>query len=268
MKLIDEIFQINIPDDIQEIFSLRGYTSVITGGASGFGEAIAIGLARFGSNIVLLDINSEQLERVRARVLASGVECKTHLMDVTDWESVSRARDQVQAEFNRINVLVNCAGINIRKHAEVLSSEEYKKVIDVNLTGTFNSCKAFSELMKDGVGGSIINMASINGHIAMEKQIAYASSKGGILQLTKVLAVELSKYGIRVNALSPAHHKTPLVAEMVRDKDWYEEIVSNIPMGRFGEAYEIVGPTVFLASKASSFITGISLLTDGGWTAV
>jgi NAD(P)-dependent dehydrogenase (short-subunit alcohol dehydrogenase family) len=102
----------------------------------------------------------------------------------------------------------------------------------------------------------------------MERQAGYASSKGGIVQLTKVLALEWAKYNVRVNALSPAHHKTPLVEQMVSDTEWYEDMVSRIPLGRFGEAYEIIGPAVFLASKASSFMTGSSLLTDGGWTAI
>jgi NAD(P)-dependent dehydrogenase (short-subunit alcohol dehydrogenase family) len=267
-NLLKEIKTINIPNDLGKIFSLKNYVSVVTGGASGLGEAIALGLATFGSDIVLFDMSIEGLERVKKRVEAIGVRCDYYKVDVTDWEEILEARDDIVEKYKKIDVLVNSAGINIRKPVLELKPEEFRKVVDVDLTGTFLCCKAFGEIMTKQKSGSVVNMASINAHIAMERQAGYASSKGGIVQLTKVLALEWAKYNVRVNALSPAHHKTPLVEQMVSDTEWYEDMVSRIPLGRFGEAYEIIGPAVFLASKASSFMTGSSLLTDGGWTAI
>jgi len=267
-ELLKEIKTVNVPKDIDGIFSLENYVSVITGGASGLGEAIAVGMASFGSDVVLFDMSTEGLERVKKRIESLGVICSCYKVDVTDWNEILEARDDVIKNFDRVDVLVNSAGINIRKPVLELKPEEFRKVVDVDLTGTFLCCKAFGEIMTRQNSGSIINMASINAHIAMERQAGYASSKGAIVQLTKVLALEWAKHNVRINALSPAHHKTPLVEQMVRDQDWYQDMVSRIPLGRFGEGFEIIGPAIFLASKASSFMTGTSLLTDGGWTAI
>lgn len=265
---IEKLREIPIPDGIRGIFHLGGYVSVVTGGASGLGEAIAVGMAHFGSDLILCDMNPAGLERVKARIEALGVRCDVYVADVTSWERIGECQEQIRGKQGRVDVLVNCAGMNIRKPVLELQPEEFRKVTDVNLYGTFLCCKAFGAMMVERGSGSIINMASINAHIAMEKQAGYASSKGGIVQLTKVLALEWAKRNVRVNALSPAHHKTPLVVELVKDPAWYQDLVGRIPLGRFAEAYEIVGPAVFLASKASSFMTGISLLTDGGWTAI
>lgn len=267
-NLLQEIKNIKIPADIGQLFSLKDYVSVITGGGSGLGEAIALGFAHYGSNIILLDMNEDGMKRVKNRVEQIGVKVDTYKLDVTDWDSIISTRNNILNNFSKVDVLVNCAGMNIRKPVLELAPHEFRKVVDIDLTGTFLCCKAFGEIMVERNAGSIINMASINAHIAMEKQAGYASSKGGIVQLTKVLALEWAKKGVRINALSPAHHKTPLVEELVKDQAWYNELKAHIPMDRFAEAYEIIGPAVFLASEASSFITGVSLLTDGGWTAI
>jgi NAD(P)-dependent dehydrogenase (short-subunit alcohol dehydrogenase family) len=265
---VEKLGEISIPSGVQNIFRLDGYVSVVTGGASGLGEAIALGLAHFGSEVILFDMNPAGLERVKGRVEGLGARCDTYTGDVTSWERILECREAIRKKQGKVDVLVNCAGMNIRKPVLELKPEEYRKVTDVDLYGTFLCCKAFGEMMVACGSGSIINMASIHAHVTMEKQAGYASSKGGIVQLTKVLALEWAKHNVRVNALSPAHHKTPLVIELVKDPAWYKDLVGRIPLGRFGEAYEIIGPAVFLASKASSFMTGISLLTDGGWTAI
>jgi len=264
----ERLAEILIPGHVRDLFRLDGYVSVVTGGGSGLGEAIALGLAYFGSEVILFDVNQDGMERVKGRIEGLGARADTYRVDVTSWESILECRNAIREKQGKVDVLVNCAGMNIRKPVAELRPEEYRKIIDVNLSGTFLCCKAFGELMVARGSGSIINMASINAHIAMEKQAGYASSKGGIVQLTKVLALEWARHNVRVNALSPAHHKTPLVIELVKDPAWYQDLVGRIPLGRFAEAYEIIGPAVFLASKASSFVTGTSLLTDGGWTAI
>ncbi len=265
---MQEIKEIKMPENIQDLFSMAGCLSIVTGGASGLGEAIALGLAAYGSDILLMDMNEEGLARVCGKVQGLGRECKTFILDVTDWDNVLSVRNKVKELYGAPQVLVNSAGMNIRKPVLELEAAEFKKVVDVDLTGTFMCCKAFGQLMVEKGEGSIINLASINAHVALERNSAYAAAKGGVVQLTRVLALEWARYNVRVNALSPAHHKTPLVEQLAKDPEWYKSLISMIPQGRFAEAYEIIGPVVYLASKASSFTTGISLLSDGGWTMV
>jgi NAD(P)-dependent dehydrogenase (short-subunit alcohol dehydrogenase family) len=264
---LDEINKIELPENLTNLYSLEGYCSIVTGGGSGLGEAIALGLATFGSNIILLDKNKQGLQRVQKRIIEEiGSKCEIYPLDITSWEQINETSKIIRNKHKKVDVLVNSAGMNIRKEVLDLTPQEFQQVIQVDLVGTFLCCKAFGEIMVGNKEGSIINIASINAHIALEKNSAYGAAKGGVVQLTKVLAAEWSKHNVRVNALSPAHHKTPLVTQLVNDKQWYDSLIKKIPMGRFAEAYEIIGPAVFLASKASSFTTGVSMLTDGGWT--
>jgi gluconate 5-dehydrogenase len=244
-------------------FALNNKTCLITGGASGLGFEIAKGFAESGAEVILVDLNQESLIQANKEFRERGYRCKHFLADITDWEEVQT----ILNEFDELDVLVNSAGINIRKTVLDLEPEEFERVINVNLLGTFHCCKAFGQKMLENKRGSIINMASIHSHATMPKQSAYASTKGGVLQLTKVLALEFAPHGVRVNALSPGFHLTPLVKEFTDDQAWYKSIKAKIPMGKFAEAKEIVGPAVFLASDASSYVTGTSLVSDGGFLA-
>ncbi len=267
-SLREEVNHIQVPKNLSELYSIAGKVAVITGGASGLGEAIAMGFAQFGATIVLLDRNEAGLQRVCSAILEQGKPCSFIPVDVTDASAVQKAADAVIKQHGRVDILVNSAGMNIRKPALELEPEEFQKIIQVDLIGSFYSCKYFGKYMVEQKKGSIINVASINAHVALKGNVAYGCAKGGVVQLSKILASEWAESGVRVNALSPAHHKTPLVTQLVSDPKWYEALVSCIPMGRFGEAYEIIGPALYLASDASSFTTGISLLTDGGWVAI
>jgi len=261
-------FVTELTGKIKNLFSLEDRVSVITGGASGFGEAIAIGFAYYGSDIALLDMNEAGLERVAEEVRSLGRRCITVKVDVTDFDSLSAAAERVKAELGVPHVLVNSAGMNIRKPFLEMLPEDFRKVLDIDLTGTFLATKAFGAMMVEAGRGSVINLSSVNAISAVAKNGAYGASKAGVAQITRVFALEWAETGVRVNALCPAFHKTPLVKQIMSDEAWYGHLISRTPMGRFGEVYEIIGPALYLASDASSYTTGASIYDDGGWTAI
>ncbi len=259
---------VNIPANINHLFDLTGRVALVSGAASGLGCAIALGLASFGADVAVTDMNGEGLRATAEAITRMGRRAYVVVADVTDWGDVTRMVQEVLDFAHKIDICFNIPGINNRKPVLSLTPEEYDHVLNVNIHGLFRCAKAVGEVMVRQRRGSMINMSSIFGHVVMDRQAAYASSKGAIIQLTKVLAVEWAPFQVRVNAIAPAHHKTPLVQQMVSDASWYEDLIRRIPMSRFGEVWEIIGPAVFLASDASSFVTGISLICDGGWTAL
>lgn len=254
--------------EIARLFDLAGRVALVTGGASGLGRAIGLGLARFGAAVVVADLHAESAARVADEIRAFGGRANALSADVTRWEEVQRLAELAIEPFGPIDVCVNSAGGNVRGQILDLHPDDWRFVIDLNLAGTWHTCKAIGAQMVARRRGKMINVASIYGHVAIDGNSAYAASKGGVVQLTRALAVEWAPHNVQVNCLAPTYINTPLTRPIQEDAARLEQLNARSPIHRFGEAWELIGPAVFLASDASGLVTGHSLLVDGGWTAL
>jgi len=253
---------------LDRLFRLDGAVAVLPGGAGGIGSAMAEGLAAYGANIVLAGRSLEHAEESAEPIRKLGVEVMTHVVEVTDPESVNRLVDAVVERFGRLDILINLAGTNFEAPAEEFPYEEWKRVVDLNLTGTFLCCQAAGRVMIRQQRGKIINISSVRSVLGIRRgYAAYCPSKAGVNLLTKQLATEWAKYNINVNCIAPTFIKTPLVAPMLADETFYNGLVNRIPLGRVGEPADLVGAALFFSSAASDFVTGQVLLVDGGVTA-
>jgi NAD(P)-dependent dehydrogenase (short-subunit alcohol dehydrogenase family) len=248
------------------LFDLTGKVALVTGASKGLGSAIAVGLAQAGARLALCARSREGLAGTRAAVEAAGGEARTFEMDVLSRASVRDAVGAAVAELGRIDILVNNAGVNVRKPALELAEEEWDRVVDTNLKGYFLVAQAVGAHMVARRSGKVINVSSIFGAVGMNNQLAYAASKGGVGQLTKVMAIEWAPHGVTVNAVGPTYFETPLVAALRNDPERFQFINERTPMGRWGQPEELVGTIVYLAAPASDFVTGQTVYVDGGWT--
>ena len=251
-----------------DIFGLKDRVAIVTGASKGLGEAMSLALAQAGANVVMVSRNLEESRRVATEV-ASKTGCKTLGLcgDVTERADVENMTQEALSSFGRIDILVNNAGINIRKPLLELEDEDWERVLDTNLTGPMLCSRIIGKLMVEKRQGSIINLASILGFVGIPSRTAYSSSKAGLIGLTKTLALEWAPYNVRVNALCPGPFETPMNQSLLQVPETLQYFLSRIPLGRFGNPRELAGPVIFLASDASSFMTGTTLLIDGGWTA-
>jgi NAD(P)-dependent dehydrogenase (short-subunit alcohol dehydrogenase family) len=249
------------------LFSLDGRVAIVTGAASGLGRAIAVGFAEAGAYVIAADLAGAELDEA-SRDLGGDCFC-TVPTDVTKRDEVDALlRRSLEFGNGRVHVLVNSAGVGARGGAVDYPPELWERVLAVNLTGTFKCCQAIGGHMLAAGGGSVVNIASIGGLVGYAGSVGYQVSKGGVVQLTRTLAVEWASHGVRVNAIAPCPFETPVVArQRAAEPDLYPAMLARIPMGRFGEPQEIVGPALFLASEASSMVTGHVLAVDGGYTA-
>jgi len=249
-----------------DLFDLRGRVALVTGASKGLGRAMAMGLAKAGADLAVCARDAGGLRETRAAAEALGVHAEVFTMDVLREESVREAVDSVAAAFGKIDILVNNAGVNVRKPTLELSGEEWDRFLDTNLKGYFLVAREVGRHMVARGCGKVINISSIFGAVGMNNQLAYACSKGGINQMTKVMAIEWAPHNVNVNAIGPTYFETPLVAALRNDPERFRFINERTPMGRWGQPEELEGTVIFLASKASDFITGQTIYVDGGWT--
>jgi NAD(P)-dependent dehydrogenase (short-subunit alcohol dehydrogenase family) len=246
---------------------VAGKVAVVIGGTSGIGKALALGLAEAGADVVATARREDHVRQIAAEIRALGRRSLEIPSDVADRTSLESLQTAVLAEFGRVDILVNCAGITRRTPTLELDESLWDSILDTNLTGTLRACQIFGRHMVQRGYGRIINIASLTSFVGLFEVAAYAASKAAVASLTKSLAVEWARHGVCVNAIAPGVFRTALNAELLDSTGRGKEFLLRTPMGRFGRVEELVGAAIFLASDAASFVTGEILVVDGGFLA-
>ena len=250
-------------------FSLQGQTAVVTGGGNGIGKAVAIGLARSGAHVVVMDHEFSSAQSVVSEIVKEGLSASAICVDVKDEAQVDHAMKQAYEQHQRLDILINNAGIAIRKPSIELALADWNRVLEVNLMGVFLCARSAARFMIAQGSGAIVNSASIMGLSGggLYPNISYQSTKGAIVNLTRALAVEWAPHQIRVNAIAPTWVETDFIKSLMAQPDLIEKIKAITPLGRLAKPEDIVGAVVFLCSPCSSMVTGHTLAVDGGFLA-
>jgi NAD(P)-dependent dehydrogenase (short-subunit alcohol dehydrogenase family) len=249
-------------------FDFTGRRVWVTGASRGLGRAIALEFAASGAKVALTARTADAVGAVALEAEALGAKTLVLPASVNDPVAVVAAASEIAAAWGGLDVLINCAGVSPTfKRAELVDDEEWRQVLDVNVTGSFLCAREAGRLMLDAANGAIVNVSSIHGQVGMERMVAYSASKGAIDALTRTLALEWADRGVRVNTLSPGYFETDMTEALRGHKKWRGHLLARIPLGRFGVPEELVSAALFLASDASGFMTGSNIVVDGGWTA-
>lgn len=247
--------------------SLAGKRAWVTGASRGLGRAIVEGLLTAGASVAVTARTAEHLDDIALQPNADGQEVIVLPASVSDSEQVKAAAGQLKKHWGGLDILINCAGVSPSfKVADQVDDDEWRAVLDVNLTGMFFCSRVAAPLMFSSGGGAIVNISSIHGSVGMSRLAAYSASKGGVDALTRTLALEWADQGVRVNSVAPGYFKTGMTEGLRHHEVWSERLLSRIPLGRFGEPAELVPAVLFLASDLAAYITGSTLVVDGGWT--
>lgn len=246
---------------------LKDRTAVITGGSRGLGEAMAKTLAGAGAQIALVARDRARMQRVQADIAAHGGVAEAFVADVTRENEVASLAEAVKVRFGSPQILINNAGINLRKNLVDFSLQEFRSVLDASLISSFLMCRAFVPGMRGTGYGRILNMSSIMSHVSLAGRAAYSSAKAALLGLTRALALELASDGITVNGISPGPIGTDMNLALMNDPEASAQFLASLPLGRWGKVEEIGALACYLCSEAAGFITGTDILIDGGWTA-
>jgi NAD(P)-dependent dehydrogenase (short-subunit alcohol dehydrogenase family) len=246
---------------------LAGKVALITGANRGLGKAMALALAGEGAAIALVARDRQALENTAEEVWRTGSGAQVFQADVTSEQQVLRVEKEVAEAFGRVHILINNAGINIRKQLIEFSLDEWRRVLDASLTSTFLMCRAFVPHMQGSGYGRVINLASTMAHVSLPGRTAYSAGKSAILGLTRALALELAPQGITVNAISPGPFATEMNTPLIENEELNRQFVAKIPLGRWGRVEEVGQLAVYLCAPEAGFITGTDVLIDGGWCA-
>jgi NAD(P)-dependent dehydrogenase (short-subunit alcohol dehydrogenase family) len=252
----------------RSLFDLTGRVALVVGGGSGIGQASAEAMGAFGANVVCADVNASDAAGVAQRIRSAGGKATHATVDARETASVETLIGGVERDFGRLDVVLATPAVNLRKRLLDYTDEEFDRVIDLNLKGTFRVARAAARVMTKHKRGSIILMSSIRSVNVEPGQSIYAATKAGIVQMTRGLAVELGPHGVRVNALAPGIVATPLTKPITSNPAWNDAYARHSAFGRWAAPEEMAGPVVFLASDASSYLTATTIFADAGWTAM
>lgn len=255
--------------DIMEKFELKGKTAIIIGGSKGLGFGMATGMAEAGADVVLSSRNQDDLDRAAKEISQkTGANVVGIAADITSIEGINNLVDKVVTRFGHIDILLNGAGLNIRKSVLEFEEADWDKVQNVQLKYVFFMCQAVAKhMVENKIKGKIINIASLTSQLGLPNMVSYCAAKGAIVQMTKALANELAPYGINANAIGPGYYETAMTKPIFENVEYAQKLLSRIPTNRFGIPEDLAGTAVFLASEASDYVTGQVLYVDGGFLA-